>query len=94
MIKLNAKGQILGRLAARVAKLLTQGEEVEIDSINKIKQTSKNKVYYSHSGYPGGIKEKKYEDVSREWAFRHAVIGMLPKNKLQKTRIKNLKIND
>lgn len=93
MIKLDAKNQILGRLASKVAKLLIQGEKVEIDKINKIKQTSKNKVYYSHSGYPGALKEKKYDKVSKEWAFRHAVSGMLPKNKLQKVRIKNLKIN-
>lgn len=92
MMKLDAKNQILGRLASKVAKLLIQGERIEVSNINKIKQTSKNKIYYRHTGYPGGIREKSYDKVDKDWAFRHAVMGMLPKNKLRKQRIKCLNI--
>jgi len=91
---LDAKKQRLGRLASQVAKLLINGEKVEINNIAEIEQTSKNKVYYSHSGYPGGFKKRTYEEIGPKKAFEKAVWGMLPKNKLRKQRIKNLIIND
>lgn len=94
MIKLDAKKQRLGRLASKTAKLLIQGEKVEIKNINQIEQTSKNKIYYSHSGYPGGLKKRTYEEIGPQKAFERAVWGMLPKNKLRKPRIKNLVIHD
>ena len=93
-MKLDAKNQVLGRLAAKTAKLLIQDEKVEIDNINSVKQTSREKIYWRHTGYPGGIRKRTYDDVTPKWAFRHAVMGMLPKNKLRKLRIKNLKIHD
>lgn len=91
---LSAKQQRLGRLASQVAKLLINGEKVEINNISEIEQTSKNKVYYSHSGYPGGFKKRTYEELGPKKAFGKAVFGMLPKNKLRKPRIKNLIIHD
>lgn len=93
-MKFSACNQRLGRLASKVAKLLINGEKVEINNISKIEQTSKNKIYYSHSGYPGGLKIKTYQELGPAKAFEKAVWGMLPKNKLRKQRIKNLKIND
>lgn len=93
MIKLDAKNKILGRLASQVAVLLIDGEKVEIDNISKIKQTSKNKIYYSYSGYPSGLKTKTHQELGPEKAFRKAVWGMLPKNKLRKKLIKNLCLN-
>lgn len=90
---LNAQNQRLGRLASKTAKLLIEGENVEIENISQVEQTSKNKVYYSHSGYPGGFKKRTYEELGPKKAFEKAVWGMLPKNKLRKQRIKNLKIN-
>lgn len=93
-MKLNAKNQRLGRLASKTAVLLIDNEKVEIKNINQIEQTSKNKVYYSHSGHPGGLKKRTYEEIGPEKAFRKAVLGMLPKNKLRKQRIKNLIIHE
>ncbi|PIP17212.1 MAG: hypothetical protein COX44_01180 [Candidatus Portnoybacteria bacterium CG23_combo_of_CG06-09_8_20_14_all_37_13] len=90
----NAKKQRLGRLASQVAKLLINGEKVEINNISEIEQTSKNKIYYSHSGYPGGFKKRTYQELGPKKAFEKAVFGMLPKNKLRRQRIKNLIIHD
>ncbi len=58
---------------------------------NKIEQ----KVYYSHSGYPGGLKEvpaKRVRQAKPEWVVREAVLGMLPKNKLRARRAKKLRV--
>ena len=54
-----------------------------------------NKKYYRHSGYPGGIKELKLEEVIEKdasRAIREAVKGMLPKNKLAADRMARLKV--
>ena len=53
------------------------------------------KKYYRHSGYPGGIKELKLEEVIEKdpaRAIREAVKGMLPKNKLMADRMKRLRV--
>ncbi len=74
------------------------GDFVVVVNAGKIKVTGAkldDKYYYSYSGYPGGLKatplrsmlEKKPEEV-----LRHAVKGMLPKNKLGRAMIKKLKI--
>ena len=58
---------------------------------NKVEQ----KVYYSHSGYPGGLKEvpaKRVRESKPEWMVREAVLGMLPKNKLRARRAKKLRV--
>ena len=68
----NAKKQRLGRLASQVAKLLINGEKVEINNISEIEQTSKNKIYYSHSGYPGGFKKRTYQELGPKKAFEKA----------------------
>jgi len=93
-MKLSAQNQRLGRLASKVAKRLINGEKVEIENISQVEQTTKNKVYYFHSGYPGGFKKKTYEELGPKNAFRKAVFGMLPKNKLRNQRIKNLIIHE
>lgn len=54
---------------------------------------TEQKVYYRHTGRPGHLKVTKYGDVfakNPEWVVRHAVLGMLPKNRLQAKRIKLL----
>ena len=56
-----------------------------------------DKKYYRHSGYPGGIKELKLEEVIEKdasRAIREAVKGMLPKNKLAADRLKRLRVFD
>ena len=55
------------------------------------------KKYYRHSGYPGGLKELKLEEVLEKdpaRAIREAVKGMLPKNKLAAERLKRLRVFD
>lgn len=54
---------------------------------------AEKKVYYRHSGRPGHLKTTKYRDIfdkNPEWVVRHAILGMLPKNRLRAKRIKLL----
>ena len=54
---------------------------------------AQQKVYYRHTGRPGHLKTTKYKDIfakNPEWVIRHAVMGMLPKNRLRAQRIKLL----
>lgn len=107
---IDAKGKILGRLAVEVANLLRgkgktdfvsnliKGDEVVVFNTDKIAVTGnkmKNKIYYRHSGYPGGIKGINFEDSIKKdsrQVIRKAVYGMLPKNKLRNKIIRNLKL--
>lgn len=57
----------------------------------------RDKMYYRHSGYPGGLKELRLEEVVEKdpsRAIKEAVKGMLPKNKLSAERLKRLRIFD
>ncbi len=106
----DADNMVLGRLATRIATVLRgknkpifapsvdTGDFVIVVNAEKIALTGNklsDKIYYSHSGYPGGIKsiaagklmEKKAEEL-----IRKAVKGMLPKNKLASQMLKKLKI--
>ena len=106
----DAEGVVLGRLASQVAAILRgknkpiytphvdTGDYVIIVNANKIVLTGKKldqKVYYSHSGFPGGIKETVYRRLiaeKPEFAVRHAVVGMLPKGPLGRQMAKKLKV--
>lgn len=106
----DADNMVLGRLATRIASVLRgknkpifapsvdTGDFVIVVNAEKIALTGNklsDKIYYSHSGYPGGIKsiaagklmEKKAEEL-----IRKAVKGMLPKNKLASQMLKKLKV--
>ena len=109
--KFNADGEILGRLATKVAVVLRGKDSakfspnqpdlsriVTVYNTDKLKFTGnkmEDKTYFWYSGYPGGIRERKLEDMmekdSRE-VFKLAVYGMLPKNKLRSKFMRNLKI--
>lgn len=107
---IDAAGKILGRLATEIAILLRgkqrpgyipnidAGDFIVVKNIGKIKVTGKkfkDKIYYHHTGYLGGIKAESFEKLfSRRPAevLRKAVWGMLPKNKLRAKQIKRLKI--
>ncbi len=107
---IDADGQTLGRLASVIAmKLMGKnkpeytphlvcGDKVVVINSSKIKVTGNkmtDKIYYRHSGYPGGIKEIALKDKlikDPDSVLRHAVAGMLPKNKLARDMLKNLKI--
>lgn len=109
-VTIDAKDEVLGRLATRVAELLMgkgkptfsrhidMGDRVTVVNAEKIVVTGKKaqqKTYKSHSGYPGGFKERKYSKVLEEHPERileHAVSGMLPDNRLKPERMKRLEI--
>ena len=106
----DAKDQVLGRLATKVARLLIgkdkptftpyldSGDHVVVINADQIKMTGnkvEQKFYYSHSGYPGGLKEvpaKRVRQAKPEWVVREAIVGMLPKNKLRARRAKKLRV--
>jgi large subunit ribosomal protein L13 len=107
---IDASGKILGKLATQVANLLMgkhkptfvpyldTGDFVIVLNATKIRVTGKKpkqKTYYRHSGYPGGIKAETYEEMMAAHPTRvieHAVRGMLPHNRLGRAMFKKLKV--
>lgn len=107
---LDAADKALGRLATKAARILIgkdkpsftpyldSGDHVVVINADKIKMTGnkvEQKVYYSHSGYPGGLKAvpaKRIRETRPEWVVREAIVGMLPKNKLRARRAKKLRV--
>ena len=106
----DAKGKTLGRLATVVADTLRgkrkpiytpnldTGDFVIVINAEQIVVTGnkpEQKVYYHHSGYPGGLREETYAKLLArrpEEIVRRAVRGMLPHNKLGRAQIRKLKI--
>lgn len=106
----DAKGKVLGRVATKIAIFLTgkhkvgysahmdSGDFVVVVNAKDVKLTgrkSEQKLYRSHSGYPGGFKEVTFAKMNKEKpteVIRHAVSGMLPDNRLKKDRLARLKI--
>jgi len=106
----DAKGKVLGRLATAIAVVLRgknkaiftphmdTGDFVIVVNAGKVKLTGKkltDKKYYSHTGYPGGLKETtagKLLNEKPERVLISAVRGMLPKNSLGRQLLKKLKI--
>lgn len=109
-VVVDADGQVLGRLASQIALILRgkdkpvftphvdTGDFVVVVNADKIVLSGNkldDKVYYWHSGYPGGIKEIKAKDLLEkkpEELVRKAVKGMLPKNKLGRKIFNKLKV--
>ena len=107
---IDAKNQILGKVAVKAAKLLigkdkvnyapnlNLGDKVVVVNTDKVTVTGNkqlNKVYRKHTGFPGGLKSQNLVQMSKKDStkiLRTAISGMLPKNKLRKTRLSNLKI--
>lgn len=107
---IDAAGQTLGRLASQIARLLMgkhkpiyakyldTGDYVIVLNAAKIKVTgrkAKQKIYYRHSGYPGGLKAITLEQMLATHPTRvieHAVKGMLPHNSLGRAMFKKLKV--
>lgn len=106
----DAKDQRLGRLATRIADALRgktkpqytphidTGDFVVVINAADITVTGRkmeNKMYYRHTGYPGGLKQRSLSemlDKKPEEVIRLAVKGMLPKNRLGRAQLKKLKI--
>ncbi len=107
---IDAKGKVLGRLATRVATLLTgkhkptfvphrdDSDRVIVVNAAAVRVTGNKltqKEYKRFTGYPGGLYVRSLETVLEtrpEQVIRHAVKGMLPKNKLQARRMRRLRI--
>lgn len=107
----DAKEQILGRLATQIATVLMgknkanfvpfldNGDYVVVINAAKVKVSGKkaqNKVYFRHSGYPGGDRTETFESLTikkPEYIISEAVKGMLPKTKLGKLMVKKLFIS-
>ena len=106
----DAKDKVLGRIASRIAILLMGkhkpqytphidcGDFVVVVNADKFRVTGKkmsDKIYYSHSFYPGGLKQTTLKEMLKKHPERviyHAVNGMLPKNRLRSRRMRRLKI--
>lgn len=106
----DARDAVLGRLATKIANSLRgkdkpvftpnsdTGDFVVVVNAEKIKLTGKKnneKIYYHHSGYPGGIKAETAQDRlnnNPEDIIITAVRGMLPKTRLGRAMIKKLKV--
>jgi len=79
---------------------IVMGDKVLVINAAKIKVTGgkeTKKMYYRHSGYLGHLKTFSYADIFKKnpaEVLEHAVLGMLPKNKLRKIWIKNLEIKN
>ena len=85
-----------GKDAATFHPAKMPSSHVIVMNTDKIRVTGRKmeqKLYRWHSGYHGGLKERKLKDVQAKdsrFALRHAVMGMLPKNRLRKRIIQNL----
>ena len=107
---IDATDKVLGRMASRIAMILQgktkpiytphvdTGDFVVVTNAEKIKLTGNKmneKVYYTHSGYPGGFKEipiKKWMEKHPDRIVNLAVKRMLPKTKLGSAMLKKLKV--
>lgn len=107
---IDANDKVLGRVAVETARILRgkhrpqfaphmdTGDFVIVINADKIRLTGKKlqqKIYYRHSGYPGGLKETKASTMLKEKPdrmLRLAVRGMLPKNSLGRSQLTKLKV--
>ncbi len=107
---MDAEGKTLGRLATEIAQLLqgkhkpiyvrhlNTGDFVIVVNAEKVRVTGdklNSKMYYRHSGYPGGLKAQTLSDVLERkptQVLKRAVKGMLPKNALGRRMLSRLKL--
>ena len=108
---IDTSGKVLGRVATQIASLLMGkhkpmfsrhldiGDYVVVINAAKVRVTgdkAKQKLYYRHSGYPGGLKSTSFERMLETHPTRvieYAVKGMLPHNRLQAKMMKRLRIH-
>ncbi|HEY5389641.1 MAG TPA: 50S ribosomal protein L13 [Solirubrobacteraceae bacterium] len=106
----DAQGKTLGRLATQIADVLRgkrkptytphidTGDFVIVVNAEKIAVTGNKragKIYYRHSGYPGGLRKRTFEEmITRrpEEVIRLAVKGMMPRNRLARKQLTKLKV--
>ncbi len=106
----DAQDKVLGRLASEVAKILRgkhkpiytphvdTGDHVVVINADKVRLTGDKldkKIYYRHSGYPGGIKSATAREMMKkkpETVIEKAVRGMMPKNRLGRAMFPKLNV--
>ena len=106
----DAADQTLGRLSSKLAKILQgkhrpyytphwdMGDHVVVINAERVRLTGRKeeqKVYYRHSGYPGGLKQEnvaKLREKKPEELIMRGVRGMRPKNRLRKEMRKTLHV--
>jgi large subunit ribosomal protein L13 len=106
----DAEGKTLGRLATEIASRLRgkhkpeytphvdTGDYIIVVNAEKVTVTGRkaqDKIYYSHTGYPGGIKEINFEKLiakAPEMVIQKAVKGMLPRGPLGRAMFRKLKV--
>ena len=107
---MDAEGRIVGRLATQIANILRGkhkptftphvdgGDFVVVVNAAKVRLSGRKlegKIYYRHSGYPGGLRQTTAGRVLRERperVLRSAIVGMLPKNRLGRQLATKIKI--
>ena len=107
---IDAESQVLGRLATEVARRLRgkhkaaytphvdTGDYIVVVNAEKVRVTGNkatDKTYYRHTGYPGGIKATRFENMLEkhpERVIEKAVKGMLPRNPLGRAAFRKLKV--
>jgi large subunit ribosomal protein L13 len=107
---IDAAGKTLGRLASEIARILRGKNKpqytphvdvgdfvvvVNADGVVVTGKKAEQKVYRRHSGYPGGLKTRSYEQMMErrpEEILRKAVYGMMPKTRLARQQMRKLKI--
>ena len=106
----DAEGQTLGRLASEIAQIIRgkkkpfftphmdMGDFVVVVNAEKVKVTGnkeKDKTYFRHSGYPGGVTQISLREIRQDYPERiitNAVKGMLPHNRLGRQLLTHLKV--
>jgi large subunit ribosomal protein L13 len=106
----DAQGKVLGRLAAQIATRLRgkhkpeytphvdTGDYIVVVNVAKLRVTGRkaeDKIYYRHTGYPGGIRQTNFAKLQKTKptrALQHAVKGMLPKGPLGYAMLRKLKL--
>ncbi|MEW9898590.1 50S ribosomal protein L13 [Chitinivorax sp. PXF-14] len=106
----DATDKVLGRLAAEIARRLRgkhkaeytphvdTGDYIVVVNVEKLRVTGakfEDKIYYRHSGYPGGIYQRTFREMQENFPERtleKAVKGMLPKGPLGYAMLKKLKV--
>ena len=107
---IDASGKVLGRLSTQIARLLMGKHKtifspnldtgdfvivINADKIHVSGNKAKQKLYYRHSGYPGGLKSVSLDKMMQTNPTRvieHAVKGMLPHNRLGASMMRKLKV--
>ena len=107
---IDANGKVLGRVAARIASILRgkekaifaphqeMGDYVVVINADKIMVTgnkAQQKLYHHHSGYPGGLKTRNFEELIKKHPtspLEIAIKGMLPKGPLGRKLFNNVKV--